>query len=531
MIKTLRFFAVLFLWMTYTMVALSQSTIRVGVYDNPPKIFINEKGQPDGFYIDLIKTIAVNENLTVEYVNGNWNQLLEQLEKGEIDILPDMSYSKDRDSLYAFNKLPVLPSWLEIFTLKGANIHNVKDIDGKIIGVLKHSVQETYLNQTVKTDFAIDFKLMTYDTYEASVKALRKQEVDVIVCDRFFYFSALCDKDILSTGIILRPTDLMLGFTKGKKPQLIERMDKQISLLKNNPNSLYYNSLHHWLDKEHSHAIPHYIYIIILIVITFLLFSLLFIVLLQKQVKTKTADLVKAKEIAEENDRLKTAFLHTISHEIRTPMNAIMGFSSLLPEQFGNQEKLEHFSTIIDQRCTDLLMILDDVLDFSRIESGQCSIHRETCNINALFSELNTFFKNYAVRTNKQHIRLAMHTLDESVAEIKTDKLKIKQILINLLTNAYKYTLEGSIECGYSPIEEDRMRFYVSDTGIGIPSDQNQHVFDRFVQLNDNRFPLSGGTGLGLPIVKGLVELLGGTVWIESEENKGTTVYFTIITV
>lgn len=530
MIQPHRFVAVLILLMTCTLAAFTQTHIRVGVYDNPPKIFINEKGQPDGFYIDLIKTIAVNENLTVDFVPGNWNQLTEQLEKGEIDLLPDMSYTKERDSLYSFNKLSLLPSWLEIFTLKGVNIHNVKDMNGKRIGVLKHSVQETYMEQTVKADFSIDYKLMTYDTYEASVNALKEQEVDVIVCDRFFYFSTLCDQDILSTGIILRPTELMLGFTKGKNPQLIERMDKQISLLKNNPNSLYYNSLHHWLDKEHAHAIPRYIYIIILIVITSLLLSLLFIFLLQKQVKNKTADLVKAKEKAEENDRLKTAFLHTVSHEIRTPMNAIMGFSSLLPEQFNNQEKLEQFSKIIDQRCTDLLMILDDVLDFSRIESGQCSMHRETCNINAIFSELNTFFKDYAVRTNKQHIKLAMHTLDESVAEIETDKLKVKQILINLLTNAYKYTLEGSIECGCSRID-DRMRFYVSDSGIGIPSDQSQHVFDRFVQLNDNRFPLSGGTGLGLPIVKGLVELLGGEVWIESEVNKGTTVYFTLVTV
>ena len=238
---------------------------------------------------------------------------------------------------------------------------------------------------------------------------------------------------------------------------------------------------------------------------------------------------ILAKEKAEENDRLKTAFLQNMSHEIRTPMNAIMGFTSLMAENYNNREKLEQYSNIIDRRCNDLLAIINDILDISKIESGQSTLHIEECNINEVFTELALFFADYQNLTNKQHIQLLMHKImGENIVNIKTDKLKLKQILINLITNAFKFTETGTIECGCK-LDNNKLLFHVSDTGIGIPVEKHEFVFDRFYRIDTvvSRNYV-GGTGLGLPIVKGLTGLLGGKVWLESECYKGSTFYFTI---
>lgn len=250
--------------------------------------------------------------------------------------------------------------------------------------------------------------------------------------------------------------------------------------------------------------------------------------------KKAEMELIKEKEHAEESDRLKTAFLQNMSHEIRTPMNAIMGFSSLLVENYNNKPKLEQFSEIINQRCNDLLEIINDILDISKIESGQLPVNEEECNLNELFSELTTFFKEHQKRIGKQQIKLKIQVFCKpSEIVIVTDKVKLRQIFINLIGNAFKFTDTGKIEGGCLFDENHNLLFFVSDTGIGIPLDKQDVIFERFAQLHQNKRIVYSGTGLGLSIVKGLLGLLGGKIWLESEiENLssgkpgGTTFYF-----
>jgi PAS domain S-box-containing protein len=255
---------------------------------------------------------------------------------------------------------------------------------------------------------------------------------------------------------------------------------------------------------------------------------------LNEQLLRANEELKDAKEKAEESDRLKTAFLQNMSHEIRTPMNAIMGFSSLLVDYYKNRPKLEEFSEIINRRCNDLLEIINDILDISRIESGQLPINIEECNLNELFFELTLFFKEHQKRISKQQIKLDLQALcDPSENTILIDKVKLKQILINLISNAFKFTYTGKIEGGCNYDDNRNLVFYVSDTGIGIPPNKHDAIFERFAQLVYDKRQVYGGTGLGLSIVKGLLNLLGGKIWLESElENLpagkpgGTTFYF-----
>ncbi len=247
-------------------------------------------------------------------------------------------------------------------------------------------------------------------------------------------------------------------------------------------------------------------------------------------------ELIKAKERAEESDRLKTAFLQNMSHEIRTPMNAIMGFSSLLADYYNDKPKLEQFSEIINLRCNDLLEIINDILAISKIESGQMPVNKEVCNLNGLFAELADFFTEHQKRMGKPYIKFELRSLSyPSEFTIITDKVKLRQIFINLIGNAFKFTETGTIEGGCRFDANGNLVFYVSDTGIGIPSDKHDIIFERFFQLPQDKDISYGGTGLGLPIVKGLITLLGGRIWVESEienlaEGKagGTTFYFSI---
>ncbi|WP_372651752.1 response regulator [Draconibacterium sp.] len=249
---------------------------------------------------------------------------------------------------------------------------------------------------------------------------------------------------------------------------------------------------------------------------------------LEKEVEKRTQELVIAKEKAEESNRLKSSFLQNVSHEIRTPMNAIMGFSSLLSDNLDNKTNLKRFADIIHQRSGYLLDIINDILEISQIESGHSKIDITDCNLSELFIELSSNLSAQQTQLNKHNINILFpwDKLDLK-KKIRTDKRKLQQILLNLMSNSLKFTKEGSIECGYT-YDENSIEFYVRDTGCGIPKDKYKAVFDRFRQLETTSEMNLRGTGLGLSIAQGLIQLLGGSIWLESEVGKGTTFYFTI---
>jgi PAS domain S-box-containing protein len=247
------------------------------------------------------------------------------------------------------------------------------------------------------------------------------------------------------------------------------------------------------------------------------------------QIKRFEEELILAKEKAQESDRLKTVFLQNMSHEIRTPMNAIMGFSELLSEGNMDQEKIQSYTSIVRQRSGDLLEIINEILDLSKIESGLSPIHVESCNLDSLCRDIYDFFLKHRERINKTEIELSYKVdPDESQRNISTDRIKLKQVFINLLTNAFKFTSEGKIEFGYTLDKEGKLIFFVSDTGVGIPKEKHSFIFQRFTQIDDSNTRQQSGTGLGLAIVKGLLELMGGSIRLESEPKRGTTFYFTI---
>ena len=241
--------------------------------------------------------------------------------------------------------------------------------------------------------------------------------------------------------------------------------------------------------------------------------------------KKTEADLIAAKELAEESDRLKTAFLHNVSHEIRTPMNAIIGFSSLLNEPGLSEPEKKQYIEIIFQSGGQLLSIINDIVDIANVESGQAKINLSKFNLNSALRSLNEQFSIIA-RANDIEIRMNPG-MPDTESEIVTDNTKLVQILSNLINNAVKFTKKGAIEYGYR-LSGNWLEFYVNDTGIGISAEHLPRIFDRFYQVDSKVSRQYSGTGLGLSICKGFVELLGGSISVESEPGTGTKFMFVI---
>lgn len=236
-------------------------------------------------------------------------------------------------------------------------------------------------------------------------------------------------------------------------------------------------------------------------------------------------ELIKAKEKAEESDRLKTAFLHNVSHEIRTPMNAIIGFASLLNDKGISDEDRRQYIDIIFQSGGQLLSIINDIVDIANVESGQAKVNETEFNLNSALRSVSEQFSIIG-KQNNDLIRL-MTALPDGNCNILTDNTKLVQILSNLINNAIKFTRDGTIEFGYFT-KNEFLEFFVKDSGIGIPAEYHSRIFDRFYQVDNAVSRQYTGTGLGLSICKGYVELLGGKITVESEPEKGTMFKFTI---
>ncbi len=241
----------------------------------------------------------------------------------------------------------------------------------------------------------------------------------------------------------------------------------------------------------------------------------------------KKQKLEKALKEAEKADQLKSAFLANLSHEIRTPLNGILGFSQFLRQKKHAPEKENKYLDLIYINGKQLLFLMNDIIDISMIDSNQISIKKQPFNLNVLLQQIETNFKHQLTEKKPDLEIVCCPGLRDSDSLLYSDENRIYQIIGNLLNNAVKFSKEGQIDFGYTQ-KNNEIEFYVKDTGIGIASKHLKDIFLRFRQADDSITRKYGGTGLGLSICKGLVEKLGGKIWVNSSPKKGSVFYFTI---
>ncbi len=247
---------------------------------------------------------------------------------------------------------------------------------------------------------------------------------------------------------------------------------------------------------------------------------------LQAQLKEKANLFSKAKQKAEEADNLKTKFLANMSHEVRTPLNAIMGFTELLMyKAYNDSEEEAKYLNTIHSSGTYLLNIIKNILDFSIIESGQLKLNNKPFPLADIISYLNSMYS-ISINKNSTVNILFKKPETEEMLLANSDIDRIKQILINLINNALKNQDNGVIEVGYAK-KDTMFIFYVADEGVGIPPEAQKTIFKRFVKV-EGKDVVKEGAGLGLPISKGIINALGGDIWVKSKVGEGSTFYFTI---
>ncbi|MCK9208526.1 MAG: ATP-binding protein, partial [Salinivirgaceae bacterium] len=240
-------------------------------------------------------------------------------------------------------------------------------------------------------------------------------------------------------------------------------------------------------------------------------------------------DLIIAKKVAEENNQLKTTFLQNVSHEIRTPMNAIMGFSQLLERAIDNPENQKKYIKIVMYYGYELINVLDDILEISLIETKQITIKKNFFDINFLLNELYEDILQKLEPLNSLHLKINYNPAPVEFNFIYSDITKVNMIFKHLIKNALKYCNNGFVEYGFFNADGDSIIFYVADSGVGIPDEELQNIFERFRQV-ESKEQSRQGLGIGLSIVQGLLSFLDGKVWVESKVGVGSTFYFSLPT-
>ena len=790
----------------------SATTIKVGIYQNHPKVFIDDKGTPKGILVDVMNEIAKREGWVVEYIHGTWNENLEKLDNFEIDVLLDVSFSEERARRFKLNQIFVIDDWIEIFVPSNSPLESVLGLKNQRVAVLEGSIQEEFIRGEVKNQFNIDFDVIPFADYGSAVESLNKNQVDVIVASRFFYFSKERGTNIWPSSLILRPSYTFFAFPKNQKDEVVMAFDNHMMDLKNDSESVYYSSIKKWIRPIHQRNYRKIFFLIGIIVSAVTVAGIAFIIILKHRINIRTEHLNKqnkeiqtinaklnglveeykrteqellkfrfmvenarqevylidpngqivyanhsvysslgynseeiakggmklfdqsygnnyydhfkelkrhevpafetvhitkggrkldkliksfylvigdqeyicgfaeditqqkkakkalyesqmlfktlaemspvgifrtradgyttyvnpkwcelsglsydeaigdgwinavhpsdkeiiksnwkersskgvqstaeyrfirpdgrtiwvlgyakpeldgeritgyigtitditeqkdaelllkqkaneieeqnkeyrklneelaaAKAKAEESDKLKSTFLANMSHEIRTPMNAICGFSRLLERNTLDEKKRSEFIDIINTNSQQLLGIINDIVDISKIESGQVTLITNEVDLNVMIENV---VSTLTPTINTKGVKLEFtHRLPTPQSKIKTDEVKLRQILTNLLVNAIKFTKEGTIEISYSLKDESTLEFRVKDSGIGIAKENLTQIFERFHQVEGSSVDSRKGTGLGLPISKGFVELMGGSIWVESEVGKGS---------
>ncbi len=511
--------------------------VRVGVYDNAPKIFLAPDGKPSGIFIDLIAHIARKEGWDLHFVSGSWAEGLDRLRNGEIDLMPDVAYTAERGEIFSFHKTQVLTSWFQAYATRNSGIKTLLDLDGKRVALLEQSVQQEAFERYTK-GFGLHITFVSCPDYRTAFEKTAREEADAVITNQLYGSTHAPRYGLVDTAVVFEPSALYFAAKKDRHKDLLDAIDRHLVSLKMEPRSEYYKIMKRWTSEEVRFRWPFWLLMAGLGAAVVLILSLAGSLLLKRQVdartrelveinqemeariERRTAELAEALEKAQEADRLKSAFLATMSHELRTPLNSIIGFTGIiLRERVGplNEEQKKQLN-MVRSSAQHLLALINDVLDISKIEAGQLTLVQEVVDLRKTIEKVEQITRPLA---DIKGLEMGFEIADE-VGSIPGDARRVEQILLNLLSNAIKFTEKGSVKI-VCTLDDSNVLVKVIDTGIGIRYEDLGKVFETFRQIDTGLSRKYEGTGLGLSISKRLAELMGGRLWVESIWEVGST--------
>jgi signal transduction histidine kinase len=519
---------VLGLGLAGTAPAAAQEPLRVGAYDNAPKIFIGDGGAVDGFFADLTGLVAAAVGQSVDYVVCEWNDCLAKLEAGEIDIMPDVAFSEARAQRFQFAHEAALHSWSSVVVKAGTDIPTMTDFAGKRVAVVSGSIQEAHLR--TRTEAAgIAVEILGRPTFDTVFEAVRSGDADAGIANHFFA-DAHADKYGLSqTTMRFRPSSVYFAFAPDFASERIAQFDAALAALKSDPNSDFYRIRKSWLEVAPEQQIPTWLAFGLIGSLSVICVLTLFIYVLRREIRRATAAAHEAMEQAISANQAKTEFLAHMSHDLRPPLNSIIGFSDMMKSEtfgpVGNRRYLDYLSDI--NKCgSQLLALIDDILDLTRIENRDYPIAMAWLDLRTVIED--AISRQTPILQAQQRDAITVRVPAMPI-EIWADPDAMAQILDNLIGNAIKHAgPKARITLGWRT-DANGPGIYVEDDGVGIPANRLGKITIPFYQGYQEQQPSAllrrevEGIGLGLNIVDRLCTLQDMTLKVESEETRGST--------
>lgn len=522
--------------------AAQAKTVRVGLYENMPKIFTDDKGRADGIFIDLLEEIARAEGWRLVFVPCEWEACLDALERGRIELMPDVAYSKERDELFDFHQIAVAESWSQAYSRPGMKISGLADLNGRRVAVLKGSIQQKALKQTME-GFGFKVTIAPASSFEEAFEMVARGSADAAITNRFFGDYAYQRHKLSKTPVVFNVVPLFYATGQGRNRQLLDAIDQHLGDWIRQPNSPYYKTMYRWEEKPPETVVPRALLWILGAIGGLLALAAGAILLLRQQVRARTVhlelanrelekhrdhleeivadrtrELALARDNAEAADRLKSVFLASMSHELRTPLNSIIGFTGIILMGLAgdlNDEQKKQLN-MVKNSASHLLSLINDILDISKIESGKVDLSPEQFSLKDVVNEV---AETVTPAASEKNLKLIVETGEDIV--LYSDRRRVKQILVNLAGNAVKFTEKGQVAIA-AGTENGAAAVRVADTGPGIRQEDMHLLFSPFQQIGADVAKKQEGTGLGLHLCKKLAAMLGGGIEAQSTFGQGS---------
>ncbi len=473
--------------------AAGARTVRVGVYDNPPKVSVDGSGTPRGIFIDVLNDIAAEEGWNLEYVGDTWEANLDRLEKGEIDLMPDVAYSEQRKQLFDFNRITVLPSWIQVYARRGKPIMSFADLNGKKITVLEGSYQQQFCVD-LRERLKLRFELIALRDYRATVASVESGRADALVVDRFHAYARMSEK-LEPTPLLLNITTLHFAAPRGRNRDLLAVIDIYMSGYLNDSGSVYYRSLERWIHKKPRLYMPRYVMWALAAAGLVLVLLLGVTTLLRWQVNTRTRQLSEnnqklwraVAEVRSREDRLKSSLdekerlLHELHHRINNNLSVIRSLLSIKAKMTGDPVTVK-FADDMEGRIFSIALV-----------------HRLLYRSDDLSSiDIKNYIEEFVTSSIDSREgpgeRIACDITIEPVKVIIDTAVPFGIVLNELVSNSLRHGFPGgaggTITISLTAQGNGHIRFEYADNGAGVPAG----------------FDFRGQMTFGLPMVYTIVE-------------------------
>lgn len=513
-----------------------RQTVRVGVYQNQPKVFRNDHGGAQGIFIDLLHAVAQEENWKLEFIYGTWPEGLDRLTRGEIDLMPDVSFSAEREKKWMFNHEPVLSDWFQIICPRNRTISSILDLAGKKTVVLQNSLQQTSLESMI-SGFELHAKSVPMPDYETGLQMLRNGEVDLMIANRYLAVTTENrDPDLEASPVIFNPTRLHFAAPQTGRQALLAAIDRHLIQWKADPESIYYTTLKYWTGETPKTVLPRFIKYTAFILIGALLTIAGIALLLRWQVRLRTAELrtrtneleaalqqlheTQEKAIQQERLHALGQMASGIAHDFNNILTPIIGLADILllyPERIKDTDLVQKNLENISKAGRDGAEIVKRMKEFYRAYETEACMKVDPCDAVETVIELSKPRWAQVGDDGRRHIEIKTRLARGSY--ILVQETELREALMNLIGNALDaipesgtITLSVRQEKGFAVIS-------VSDTGTGMTPEVKEKCLAAFYTTKGRN-----GTGIGLAMVKDFCDKNRAGLEIDTREGAGTTV-------